>query len=98
MAAGQLHRRVTQGRGGGGQRASRSRAGAQGSRASRAGLHIRACSGAVTGYSMQGRGYMPKAPRQPQGAIGGLFSWGYVWGLHVEQPLREVKRLRAAQH
>jgi len=41
-----------------------------------AGLHIRACSGAVTGYSMQGRGYIPKAPRRPQGASGGLFSWG----------------------
>jgi hypothetical protein len=65
---------------GGGQRASRSRAGSQGSRASRAGLHIRACSGAVTGYNTQGRGNIPKAPRQPQEASGGLFSWGYVWG------------------
>ncbi len=41
-----------------------------------AGLHIPACNGAVTGYSMQGRGYIPKDPRQPQGASGGLFSWG----------------------
>ena len=41
-----------------------------------AGLHIRACNGPVTGYSIWGRGYYAKAPRRPQGASGGLLNWG----------------------